>query len=430
MEIKKTDIKEKHKNIRTYAHFDKRLSFNSAWHKISNPKYIETHSFYPFFKYTLTFNKYNKCDGIKEKTRDVAYASHIDRYVYMFYSYKFNKVYNKKLSMLDMDKNVIAYRDNIGKNNIHFSKEAFDFMKDNNPCYVMIGDFTGFFDNLEDKYLKKMLCSLLEVNNLKNDYYAVFKNITKYSYWDIKDLFYLHNLSSDNKDFQKSLKILNEKDTVLNLNEFRKNKRKYLKINKEGFGIPQGSPISAVLSNIYMLDFDLKIKTWVENLEGKYMRYSDDFIIIIPKKNIQNSNLILNFIENEVANIPKLELQTSKTYFYEFINNTISKIKINRNESNKSKTEICCSKANKSSIDYLGFTFDGNYVYIRDKTISKYYRRLNKKIKTIIKCNGITKNGNKISCKNLYEKYSIKGATNNKGNFISYVQRATKIYGA
>ena len=89
----------------------------------------------------------------------------------------------------------------------------------------------------------------------------------------------------------------------------------------------------------------------------------------------------------------------------------------------------------KNEIDYLGFTFDGKEITIRDKTISKYYYRLYRKLKTIVKNEGYTPSGKRISCKNLYEKYTVKGAhlkdSNGhiKGNFISYVQRAQKVFG-
>ena len=46
----------------------------------------------------------------------------------------------------------------------------------------MIGDFTDFFDNLNHVYLKKQLCDLLSVNRLPDDFYAVYKNVTHFSY--------------------------------------------------------------------------------------------------------------------------------------------------------------------------------------------------------------------------------------------------------
>lgn len=86
----------------------------------------------------------------------------------------------------------------------------------------------------------------------------------------------------------------------------------------------------------------------------------------------------------------------------------------------------------KHIIDYLGFSFDGNLISVRDKTISKYYYRAYKKATAIARSNGISPKGKPISGKNLYKSYSVKGSkvTNeSKGNFISYIKRSTRIFG-
>ncbi|WP_257983354.1 reverse transcriptase domain-containing protein, partial [Vibrio parahaemolyticus] len=55
-----------------------------------------------------------------------------------------------------------------------------------------------------------------------------------------------------------------------------------MKKNRESQGIPQGSPMSGLLSNIYMIDFDIKLKNYAESLNGKYYRYCDDLLCILP----------------------------------------------------------------------------------------------------------------------------------------------------
>lgn len=54
------------------------------------------------------------------------------------------------------------------------------------------------------------------------------------------------------------------------------------KQNKKG--IPQGTPISATLANIYMLDFDAKVYEETSNRNAYYQRYSDDLIIVCDQK--------------------------------------------------------------------------------------------------------------------------------------------------
>ena len=61
-------------------------------------------------------------------------------------------------------------------------------------------------------------------------------------------------------------------------------------------GIPQGSPISGTLANIYMLEIDKIIAEYIDNLNGYYIRYSDDFIIIIPNVN-KEFNLIYDYLK-------------------------------------------------------------------------------------------------------------------------------------
>lgn len=405
------DWEEKNKICKNYAHFDRRVNFKNVKNYIYNKSKIETHSFYPFIHSELEFKKYaeNQPKKIKKKTRPICYSSHLDRLIFSYYSYKLNEKYNEILKQKKLDQAVIAYRTNLRKNNIHFAKEAFEFIKKMKTCNILIGDFTSFFDNLNHKHLKKKLYDTLEVTELEKDWYAIYKNITKYSKCDLKQLLEINGLKVN------QIKELNKKKQVLELEEFKRlKKEKKIKIekNREEKGIPQGSAISAVLSNVYMLDFDEKLNNYTEQQNGLYLRYSDDFIIIIPNKG--NFAKHYEFIKECIAEIPNLELEETKTQQFEYNNGNI------------------IGKTNR--IDYLGFSFDGKYVRIRDKTVSKYYYRMYKKIKPILRAKGVSPYNNKITCKVLYEKYSIKGAFPKskdirKGNFITYVKRAEDIFG-
>lgn len=410
-----SDWIEQNSSTRKYAHFDRRTNLKESWTYISDPFKISKHSFYPFIHYTLRFKKYNGKE-IKIKEREICYSAHLDRCIYQYYGYLLNEKYNNFSEKFGFSDSAIAYRNNVrGKNNIHFAKQAFDFIKQQ-PCFIIVGDFTHFFDEIDHKYLKQKICTVLGDVNLPPDFYAIFKNITRYSKWDLKDILEINNLSENEEDRI----TLNSKETVLTKEQFKRGAKQFIKPNKNNFGIPQGSAISAVLSNVYMIEFDKSIRDFINQKNGLYLRYSDDFIIVLPNLNDQEFKMSLSQIHSIISSIPRLILQPDKTQLYYFSNNKLNC---------RSNDFIAETGQHRKSLDYLGFTFDGTNITIRDKTISKYYYRLYRKIKTIVKSNGISPKGNKISCNNLYLKYSQKGAGVGNGNFLTYVNRAAKVFG-
>ena len=96
---------------------------------------------------------------------------------------------------------------------------------------------------------------------------------------------------------------------------------------------------------------------------GFYQRYSDDFILILPLKigswsKINDfKEIILNRIE-ELSNINKIRIQKEKLEYRLFHQQEI----------------IDVDQFKPSQIDYLGFTFNGIDVKIRERSIGKFYR--------------------------------------------------------
>ncbi|MGG7212870.1 reverse transcriptase/maturase family protein [Clostridium nigeriense] len=466
-------LKWKKENARPagYAHFDEKFGLNTAWDYITKPNKVARHSFFPFITYDQIFYKVSKKDGkvvVKDKVRPICYSAHIDRCIYQYYGYLLNEKYNDYVKREGISESVVAYRTNLHKNNINFAKQAFDFIK-KDDCNIIVGDFKGFFDNLDHKYLKSMLCEVLGVETLSNDWYAVYKNITRYSTWDLTDILKINGLITDadikekkdaHKDAldgktRKARKLIkNIEDKIEELNgfkiedpkirskklaltkeQFKQYKKSYLKIHKDTFGIPQGSSISTVLSNVYMIDFDKKISRFIKKFNGMYLRYSDDFIIILPKDSEVTFTEVVTYLRSVVVETDKLTLEAKKTQIYSYENNEI--INITKTTDNY-----------KSYIDYLGFIFDGKQVTLRPKTVSKYYYRMYKKLNHIVKSKGFSKKGNKISYTELYKTYTQKGRSgeydplklpmkviikdkNNpykSGNFFSYVYKADEIF--
>lgn len=395
-----------------YTHFDTRKK--EYWHylnNIKNPEWVERHAFYPFIHYQEEKKKFDGNELIIKSPRDIRYSSHIDRYIYEYYNDMLSKKYNKYVKENGINQVAIAYRTNLNKSNIHFSRDMFKYLHSKEKAFIMVSDFSNFFDNLDHKYLKERLKGLLNVKTLPNDYYKVLKSITKYSYIEYEDI--LKELGLTHKQLTKM-----HKDRLFEIEEFRKFKKDKIHTNEKDYGMVQGSAISSVMSNIYMIKFDKLINDFVTSNNGIYRRYSDDIIIIIP--DISKSLDIYNKIMNIKKLIPRLVLSPEKTKCFLKKGNIISSIDISKRKVIKDNTII----------DYLGFSYDGKFVKIREKTVAKYYRKMYARIKTINKWT--IKTGHNIGRKKLYKQYSYLGKNTKdvkKGNFLTYVDRAQKEYG-
>ena len=397
------DFVKHHNDTKPYAHFDLRVSLSmpSIRKYVMDRTKIVTHSFYPFIHFEKKNSRYGK-KGPK-KPRELYYCSHLDRCVYQRYAFLLNYQYNIWACENNIDDVAIAYRDNLGKNNIDFAKDAFDAIRSFPQCFILVGDFTNFFDNLEHQYLKKMMCEVLGVERLPQDYFSVFKNITRFSSWDWKDIV---KAAGENIAERGVRKKINSKETVLTKEQFQKNK-KDIKKNISGVGVPQGSPVSAVLSNIYMIKFDKDIKRYVTSKGGIYMRYSDDFIIVLPYERDAEIADFTSYIFSYVESMKGLiDLQKEKTSCYTY------------------KDEVIYEGDQPSSINYLGFLFDGKSIRIRPRAITKYYYRMRRKAHTIGRSNWTSSKGRRISAKELYSIYS---RNDEKQTFIDYARKAKGI---
>lgn len=400
------------KSRKPYAHFDLRTNLLKSRKYVTNPDKIAHHGFYPFIKFNIDYPRYRKGrPTLKVKKRPICYSAHIDRCIYQYYSFLINQKYNLRLKQDGINQVPVAYRTNLHINNIDIFKFISDFIRSHNPCYVMIGDFTHFFDRINHQYLKRQLCKLLKVKRLPSDYYAVFKSVTKYDYWELDDLLELNKLTI------KNLKDLNAKTRILSKKDYKAN-RSHIQHNNSNIGIPQGSSISACFANVYMLSIDKKIHNFVIERGGIYRRYSDDFMVVLPQTRDSQNDIeeIIRFF-NTLKHKKLMELQPQKTQVFELNSNgTLTNIghrfQPKLNENNK-------------VINFLGFSFDGNEVTIRGKTISKYFYRMHHKAIGI--AHQYDKQHGFRGSDKLYKLYSERGK-NGKGNFFTYVDRVKESF--
>lgn len=400
-----------------YPHFDKRVPYKKVESYVTNPERISRHGFFPFIKFDKCLDKYSpECgnkDNIKPKCRSIMYGSHIDGYIYKYYSGQLNDMYNEYIKAQDFDKCVTAYRTNKhGMSNIHFAKEVFEFIVRSQKCYIFVSDYDQFFDNLDHGYLKNKLLKLLNTRKMEDDYFNIFNSVTKYSYMYKKDIagYYDDKVGKYFHDYK----------------QFRLFKKKHLKRNKNAKGIPQGTAVSGILANIYMLEIDQQLNKLMKQYGGIYRRYSDDSILVVPIKNGMSQcefGKITTRID-EIVYEGKIEFQKSKTGKFIYNNGDIN--------------EISEKEERRGFVDYLGFHFDGKNVEVRQKSIYKFERTARKMIarwqkKSIKKCSESLLNKGKIIsyCSPNRGRNGVKRFRNKyrNYNFFTYIDRVDNLFG-
>jgi len=445
--------------LKTYLHFDHPLDFPNSKDKIkilveSSDK-IASHSFKPLVKIKLKTPRYKYQEElaggpfltVKEreenycldtKVRPISFASHLDRYIYSFYSFCLNEKYQTYIKDKEFDACVFAYRNDLDeKCNIQFAKEVFDYIKKTGECTAIALDVKGYFDSIDHQILKEKWCKILGVpdKELPLDQYNIFCSLTRYSYVNNVSILKHYNINLEEykenikpfptlTDLIPGFKFKNKFSEIREKNLIAKNNtHEVLKDSfKRYYGIPQGSPMSALLSNIYLVDFDREIYELSQNEKFFYRRYCDDLIVIVPNDKVKYYH---DLIGKKIKDY-KLKIQGKKTEIIKFAKDKTGKlrgfnqIKLNHiNGFNEGLTEEQCYK----SLQYLGFEFNGHKTYIRGSSLSRFFRKMHKRIiKTVSMYYSPNATGNKIFKKQIFERYSHLG----KRNFLSYAINASK----
>jgi hypothetical protein len=461
-------IREKHPWIRWkgYPHFGPKLgpaNFNFVHSYVTNPASVEKHKFYPLiyrqskerrYKFEVMPDGYEKrCHSYIDeqgkrvstaKCREIFYASHLDSLVFGYYA---NVVLGKKYEVLlgtlpAVDKAVLAYRkipgpNGKGKNNIDFAKEVFDLIEQtvslDHQCAAIALDISAFFDNLDHTLLLnswKHILGLQQNERLPKDHYVIYKFLTNFPYVNFKDAVATIGLKHNN-DVRRT-----EPDSFAkNHREFRRLYAKRGKIRTHPFltkdsqglilgkrGIPQGTPISAFLSNIYLLEFDKWACEFVNKEGGHYRRYSDDIVILCSPEKV--ASIMMQFLA-EIKCRCHLEIKPAKT-----------QVTVIRESSGIISCQ-CLRTGKAKPFQYLGFDFNGVQALIKQGSISKFYRRMKTAVRA--RCKHVRNSARgyiptfqpKSSLKGtlfkgpLYSRYSYQGNKGKNRNYFRYAAKAT-----
>ncbi len=434
--------------------------YNLLLKEISDEEKIAKHSFHPLIHYILKERRYIKklkerADrGIKIKNRHINYATHIDTHIYSYYAkVLIGNEYEKYLESKKFNDCVIAYRklfkkkdannENRYKSNIDFAQDVFDYIKEQKDCVVMTLDITKFFDNLNHSTLYTAWTSLIKKERLPASHYNLYKAITNFRFVDEKDLIKEFEINNKRELRRKNINCYCKTPKDFRERVVKKGLiKKCIRIDKEDScgvirrnekdrrkGIPQGTSISAFLSNLYLLKFDEEFFTFAKKQEMFfYRRYSDDILVVCSSDDYKKN---LKYITDKMNKDFFLEINPDKTkirFFKKSINN-------------KNYGFVTDKSGNNAQIQYLGFDFNGKVVSLKNQGLARFYGKMKKDVRskahragmiTIAEYNkgyrpkfGAKKEGFRgkgIFTDKLYRKYSLMS----KANFLGYAQRSAK----
>ena len=385
-------------HLRSTLHFDLPISLEKA-KSLVEAKNVTQHSFLPFIRSDKKVRKLPVKSGHdqgKWKTRAIMYAGHGDTHVFSYYGFMLQGLYEERIK--PCSDSILAYR-KLGKSNIYFAKEVFDHIRQRSEGVAITMDITGFYDNLDHHLLKQQWQSLLGLPSLPNDHYSVYKAITRFSFLD-KTQAYSHRDPT-------GIRCLYP---VQKMRELIKSGRLNIGYNRNPFGIPQGSPMSGLLANIYMFDFDRKLTEEAIKRNAFYRRYSDDILLTCDG--------------------------ADSDYFQNLIRESLHEIRLTENP--KKTTISVFSQPNdaleiRPALQYLGFEFDGKRILIRSATISCHKKKAAYCIKKELK-HAKRSGFESIRRKKIYSYYShlrnlmVPDCNPRKQrNFHTYVEEAARI---
>ncbi len=379
---------------RGYRHFDRQIGLSFA-KKVIQPDFITRHSFSPLIHYVKSEKRYKPRDHkTKAKDRSIMFASHRDASILSYYSWLLNRRLEESYAALNIGENVIAYRA-LGKGNYHFASDVYRYAHSNAPVAILAYDVTKFFDTLDHHLLKTRLRSLLGVDSLPNDWFKVFRFMTKFRFVRLDDL-------RAQPNFLQSLQR-KTRDPIATIAEVKEAGLPIHK-NPNGFGIPQGTPISAAFSNLYMLDFDIEMSTSCRSIGALYRRYSDDILVVCKLEHARNVEIK---IEDLLA-ADALRISRDKTEVSEF-------------------DPANAALASRRAAQYLGFTFYGDGAVIRPSSLSRQWRKMRRGFRRTrdVAAKAIAQGkASKVYTKKLRKRFtSVTGR-----NFSSYARRSAKLF--
>ena len=424
------------KNQKQYSHFDKPLSLRELSDIANSPQRVAENAFFPFLEFKKSWIPFRADGHRKPKDRLIRFASRRDSAIFSRYRELLSDLYEERLRATGLNDAVIAYRriplkpDSArGKCNIYFAKEAFEAIQALGTCCAVVTDISKYFEHIDHQLLKECWQELLSEPTLPDDHYAVFKALTQYRWVDRRQaLSALGFARSDGRLLIPAGKLPRQ---LCGPSEFREKiaGAGLIQKNENGYGIPQGAPLSDVLANLYLLEFDTKLSNWAQSRGGYYRRYSDDILIVLPG-GLEEGSEAFDLAAQHIQRFgEKLEIKAEKTAIVRYFPATAGLA---------FESDPGCKSRN--GLEYLGFRFDGQRVYLRDSTVSRLYRKMTfycrREAKALVKRypgQPVSFIRKRVNIEEIDKKYGrVEGfdpQNARKWTFWTYARRASEIFG-
>ena len=398
---------------RGYRHFDLPVDDKFTAHAM-DPTFVSRHSFSPLLHFTKSESKYKKDPvtgrrAITTKDRPIKYASHRDACILSYYAHQLNQLLEERYVADDISDSVIAYR-SLGRGNYHFSAEVLAFARKNAPVTILAFDVTSFFDNLDHSLLKTRLKSVLGVASLPDDWHKVLRSCTAFHFVDLAEL-KAHALFGPRLDVRSRDRIASMEELKREGITFRPNPEVAAGRKR---GIPQGTPISAAASNLYMIDFDREARAFCDGIGALYRRYSDDILVVCGRAHGSAA-------ESEINRLIAAELLA------------IAPHKTERTDFGVSGHVPIRSRA----AQYLGFSLHESGPAIRESSLARQWRKMRYAMKRSRKLHAKNLSSGKalpVYTKRLWRRFSHLKVHDDQGvrtirNFSSYARRSAEAFG-
>lgn len=349
---------------RSYPHFDRPVSERSTAEGIvasfvASPARYRFLPLIAFKRWARRWRTDEKSGRAREswKKRPLAYCSNRDAHVLAYVGWELSAAYEEALRRAGLDNVVVGYRR--GRSNVTTARDAFADVQRMGTCTTTALDLQGFFDTIRHRVLKRCWEDVLG-GGLPSHHYAAFRAITRFA--SVERGACLKRLGLPPRTPSKKLpRPLCSPDAFRAAIRGRKDASGsggLVEVNQNDFGIPQGTPMSAIAANVAMFRFDSALAAEATRVGGTYRRYSDDILLVCPPA---VADALLDFLRDAlVRHCDGLTLNDSKTSRVEFPGGRLP--------------------ANVRHMQYLGFLFNGERAVLRASTISRFYGRMRRAV--------------------------------------------------